>query len=115
MDKIARKRDEGLLAKLIENEMMDCRAKILVNVTTRKESVENELKGSRRKGDTANEDVERRIATTWCGSKVADWRMAAVKTFASLAVMASMAPLASMASMASMVWMAQGGTDVEVP
>ena len=67
--------------------------------------MENELKGSRMKVDTANEGVEKRTAATWCGSKGADWRMAAVKTFASMAGMASMAWMASMASKAPMVSM----------
>ena len=67
--------------------------------------MENELKGSRMKVDTASEGVERRTAATWCGSKGADWRMAAVKTFASMAGMASMAWMASMDSKAPMVSM----------
>ena len=65
--------------------------------------VENELKGSRMKVDTASEGVEKRTAATWCGSKGADWRMAAVKTFASMAGMASMASMASKAPMVSML------------
>ena len=116
VDKIAGKRDEGLPCKIDgeRDEGLSCKIdeeraegftyKIVGNSdagTTR-----NELKGSRMKVDTANEDVERRTAATWCGPKVADWRVAAVKTFASLAVMASMASMAPLASMASMVWMA---------
>ena len=91
MDKIVGKRAEGSCK--IDVERVDgwlCK-KLLV---TREELVENALMGS-----TANEDFERRNAATWCGSKVADWRIAVVRTFASLAVMTSMASKAPLASM----------------
>ena len=46
---------------------------------TRKELVMDELMGS-----TANEVFKRRITASWCGSRVAGWRIAVVKTSASL-------------------------------
>ena len=51
-----------------------------------KELVMNKLMGS-----TANEEFERRIAASWCGSRVAGWRISVVKTSASLVDIASLA------------------------
>ena len=68
--------------KLVKNELMDCLPKLLVKIAavmTRKELVMYELMGS-----TANEVSERRITASWCGSRVAGWRKAVVKTSASL-------------------------------
>ena len=64
--------------------------------------VKNELKDSQMKEETADEDAERRTAATWCGSKDADWWMAAMTALASMASMVSMASIAWKASMASM-------------
>ena len=88
VDKIVGKRDEGLPCKF-DGERADGLSCIFFvgksdASTTRKELAENEQMVS-----AANADFERRIAATWCGSKVADWRMVVLKTFASLAVMAS--------------------------
>ena len=61
---------------------------------TRTELVMNELMGS-----TANAEFERRIAASWCGSRVAGWRIVVVKTSVSLvdkASLASKAPLVSL-------------------
>ena len=69
------------LGKLVKNELMVCLSKLLAKIAagmTRKELVMNELLGS-----TANEEFERRIAASWCGSRVAGWRIAVVKTSAS--------------------------------
>ena len=50
-------------------------------------------------GSTANEEFERRIAGCWCGSRVAGWRVAVVKTSASLVEKASLASKASLVSL----------------
>ena len=60
----------------------------------RKELVLNELMGS-----TANEVSERRITASWCGSRVAGWRVAVVKTSASLVDIASFASKGSLGSL----------------
>ena len=69
--KIGEERADGLPNKIV--------GKIAAGMT-RKELVRNELMGS-----TANEEFERRITASWCGSRVAGWRIAVVKTSASLA------------------------------
>ena len=83
--------------QMVKNELMDCLTKLVGKIAagmTRTELVMNELMGS-----TANEEFERRIAASWCGSRVAGWRTAVVKTSASLvdkASLASKAPLVSL-------------------
>ena len=68
--------------------------KIVGNIAAgiiRKELVMNELMGS-----TSNEVFERRITASWCGSRVAGWRIAVVKTSASLVDITSFASMASL-------------------
>ena len=60
----------------------------------RQELVMYELMGS-----TANEVSERPITASWCGSRVAGWRIAVVKTSASLVDRASFASMASLVSL----------------
>ena len=83
--KIDEERADGLPYKIV--------GKIAAGMT-RKELVMNELMGS-----TANEEFERRIAASWCGSRVAGWRIAVVKTSASLVDIASLASKASLVSL----------------
>ena len=49
-------------------------------------------------GSTANEVSERRVTASWCGSRVAGWRIAVVKTSASLVDKASFASMTSLVS-----------------
>ena len=50
-------------------------------------------------GSTANGVSERRIRASWCGSRLAGWRVAAGTTSASLVDMASFASMASLYSL----------------
>ena len=58
------------------------------------EFVMNELMGS-----TANEEFERRIAASWCGSRVAVWRVAVGKATVLMADITSLASKASLVSL----------------
>ena len=82
-------RADGLFYKIGEERADGLPYKIAGKIhagMTRKELVMKELMGS-----TVNEVFERRITASWCGSRVAGWRVAVVKTSASLVDLASLA------------------------
>ena len=95
--KIDGERADGLSCKIDEERSDGLPYKIVGKIAagmTRKELVMNELMGS-----TANEEFERRIIASWCGSRVAGWRIAVVKTSASLVDIASLASKAPLVSL----------------
>ena len=95
--KIDGERGDGLFYKIVQEraDLLPYKnvGKIAAGIT-RKESVMNELMGS-----AANEVFERRITASWCGSRVAGWRIAVVKTSASVVDIASFASMASLVSL----------------
>ena len=95
--KIDGERAGGLFYKIGEERADELPYKIVGKIAAgiiRKVLVMNEVMGS-----TANEVFERRIAASWCGSRVAGWRTADVKTSASLVDIASLASVASLFSL----------------